>query len=137
MAPYLVTRSSAIRALVEHEHRLFAVKLRTARAILGWSQTEFGARTGLSQRAVHKIEQGETEPRRATVYAIEQLWREVGIIFEPTSSGLSVTVSNSTLGHWQPHRHDARPRAGVTAKNFTKNIAVTAQRERSGARRLA
>jgi ribosome-binding protein aMBF1 (putative translation factor) len=32
------------------------------RAVLGWSQTELAQRIGLTQSAIHKLEQGETEP---------------------------------------------------------------------------
>src|SRR6185312_360730 len=58
-----------------------------SRAVLGWSQSEFGFRVGLSQRAVHKIEQGDTEPRRITLRAIEELWRDEGIEFEDLDDG--------------------------------------------------
>jgi ribosome-binding protein aMBF1 (putative translation factor) len=32
------------------------------RAVLGWSRTELAQRIGLTQSAIHKLEQGETEP---------------------------------------------------------------------------
>jgi transcriptional regulator with XRE-family HTH domain len=73
--------------LIRLERRAFAAKLRMARAVLGWSQSELGQRVGLTQRAVHKLEQGGTEPRRATVHAIEQVWREEGIEFEDLADG--------------------------------------------------
>ena len=57
------------------------------RAVLGWSQTELGRRAGLTQRAIHKLEQGETEPRRTTVLALEAIWREQHIEFEGLSDG--------------------------------------------------
>ena len=53
--------------------------MRLARAVLGWSQSEFGFRVGLTQRAIHKLEQGDTEPRRTTVRAMEIIWREQNI----------------------------------------------------------
>ena len=62
--------------LMRLERLAFAAKLRLSRAVLGWSQSELGFRIGLSQRAVHKIEQGDTEPRRSTVRAIEEIWRD-------------------------------------------------------------
>lgn len=73
--------------LIRLERRAFAAKLRMARALLGWSQSEFGVRVGLTQRAIHKLEQGDTEPRRATVRAIEEVWREQGIEFEDSIDG--------------------------------------------------
>jgi len=84
--------------LIRLERLAFAAKLRMARAVLGWSQSELGFRVGLSQRAVHKIEQGDTEPRRATVRAIEEIWRDEGIAFEDIDGGgFRVTVHGPVL----------------------------------------
>jgi transcriptional regulator with XRE-family HTH domain len=84
--------------LIRLERLAFAAKLRLSRAVLGWSQSELGFRVGLSQRAVHKIEQGDTEPRRVTVRAIEQIWREEGIEFEDVDGGgFRVTVRAPVL----------------------------------------
>ena len=58
-----------------------------ARRVLGWSQTELGLRIGLTQRAIHKLEQGETEPRRTTISALEEVWRERKIEFEDLADG--------------------------------------------------
>ena len=55
--------------------------------MLGWSQSKLGLRVGLTQRAIHKLEQGETEPRRATMRAIEFVWREQKIEFEDLGDG--------------------------------------------------
>jgi transcriptional regulator with XRE-family HTH domain len=72
---------------VRHERLAFAAKLRMTRAVLGWSQSELGARVGMTQRAIHKLEQGETEPRRTTMLAIEEIWRAEGIEFEDLGDG--------------------------------------------------
>ena len=79
--------SRDLAELVRLERLAFAAKLRMARAVLGCSQSELAAVVGLTQRSVHKLEQGETEPRRATVYAIEQYWRERGLVFEDLADG--------------------------------------------------
>jgi transcriptional regulator with XRE-family HTH domain len=55
--------------------------------VLGWSQCDLAFRVGLTQRAIHKLEQGETEPRRATVRAIEAVWHDEGIEFEDLPDG--------------------------------------------------
>ena len=55
----------------EHDRLLVATTVRMARAALGWSQAEFGRFLGMSQRAIHRIEQGHSEPRRKTLLAIE------------------------------------------------------------------
>ena len=106
--------------LVRLERLVFAAKIRMARAVLGWSQSEFGFRVGLTQRAIHKIEQGDTEPRRTTVRAIEEIWREEGIEFEDlTDGGFRVSVRSSLLERPVTARlrrqHAARSHMGVTA----------------------
>lgn len=79
--------------LVRLECRVFAAKIRMARALLGWSQSELALRVGLTQRGIHKLEQGDTEPRRATVRAIEAVWHDEAIEFVDTpDGGFRVTV---------------------------------------------
>ncbi|HWM80637.1 MAG TPA: helix-turn-helix transcriptional regulator [Pseudolabrys sp.] len=80
-------RQEAFVALVRHEQRVLAAKIRISRAVLGWSQTDLAQRIGMTQRAVHKLEQGETEPRRATVLAIEAIWQAESIGFEDLPDG--------------------------------------------------
>ena len=106
--------------LIRLERLAFAAKIRVARAVLGWSQSEFGFRVGLTQRAIHKLEQGDTEPRRMTVRAIEEIWREQGIEFEDLSGGgFRVSIHPPVLA--QPatsqarRQHRARLHLGVTA----------------------
>ncbi len=96
--------------LLRLERLAFAAKLRTARAVLGWSQSELGARVGLTQRAIHKLEQGDTEPRRATVCAIEEIWRAEGLEFEELDgASFRVTVRSLVLDRSAP-RQKSRPR---------------------------
>jgi len=56
----------------QRDRLLVAATVRMARAALGWSQAEFGRFLGMSQRAIHRIEQGHSEPRRTTLLAIER-----------------------------------------------------------------
>lgn len=84
--------------LVRLERLAFAAKIRMARAVIGWSQNDLASRVGLTQRSIHKLEQGDTEPRRATVRAIELVWREQGIEFEDLADGgFRVTVHSPLL----------------------------------------
>jgi transcriptional regulator with XRE-family HTH domain len=105
--------------IIRLERRAFAAKIRLARGVLGWSQSELGFRVGLTQRAVHKLEQGDTEPRRTTVRAIEVVWREEGIEFEDLpDGGFRVTVRapvlDRPLTNQSRRRHAARAHLSVT-----------------------
>ena len=87
MAAHLSAHSRDLGGIIRLETHAFAAKIRLARAVLGWSQTELGRRVGLTQRAIHKLEQGKTEPRRATVRSLEEIWREQSIEFEDLADG--------------------------------------------------
>jgi transcriptional regulator with XRE-family HTH domain len=83
----------------QHDRLLVATALRMARAALGWSQAEFGRFLGMSQRAIHRIEQGHSEPRRTTLLAIESLLRKAGFKIEDRSDGgFSLVVPGTMLG---------------------------------------
>ena len=106
--------------LMRLERRALAAKIRVVRAVLGWSQSELGFRVGLTQRAIHKIEQGDTEPRRTTVRAIEEVWRDEGVEFEDLpDGGFRVSVRASLLDRPATaatrRRRAARVHLGVTA----------------------
>jgi transcriptional regulator with XRE-family HTH domain len=68
-----------------------------ARAALGWNQAEFGRFLGMSQRAIHRIEQGHSEPRRTTLLAIESLLRKAGFKIEDRPDGGFSMVVPSTM----------------------------------------
>ncbi len=87
MVVNLTVNSRGLHEVVRLERQYFAAKIRLARAVLGWSQSELGRRVGLTQRAIHKLERGETEPRRTTGRALEQIWREQNIEFEDLADG--------------------------------------------------
>ncbi|MGE0564485.1 MAG: helix-turn-helix transcriptional regulator [Pseudolabrys sp.] len=95
-------QSSNIVELVRLERRVFAAKLRTARALLNWSQSELADRVGLTQRAIHKLEQGETEPRRATVHAVEAVLRIEGLSFDEQGGGFRLNVDSAVLDRATP-----------------------------------
>ena len=106
--------------LLRLERQAFAAKLRMSRAVLGWSQSELGFRVGLSQRAVHKIEQGDTEPRRITLRAIEEVWRDEGIEFEEIDGGgfrmiVRAPILDRPAKLKERRQHSARRDLGVVA----------------------
>jgi transcriptional regulator with XRE-family HTH domain len=113
-------RSPKTLVILKRERAAFAMKVRIARAILDWSQTDLAERVGMTQRAIHKIEQGDTEPRRTTVRAIEEVWREAGVEFEELAdSGFRVTIRSSLLKrpatNQSRRQRAARMQLGVTA----------------------
>ena len=92
-----VARSHGRGEVVLPHRGVFAAKIRLVRAVLGWSQGELGRRAGLTQRAIHKLEKAETEPRRATVRALEQIWRQQNIEFEDLVGGFRAKVRLSAF----------------------------------------
>lgn len=104
LAPH---RSVNLVELLRLERRGFAARLRVARAVLGLSQSELGRAVGLTQRAIHKLEQGDTEPRRATQRLIEELFRAEGLVFEDLpDGGFNLRVAAAVLD--RPARADLR-----------------------------
>ena len=98
MPVHPTAHSHDLGELLRIERHGFATKIRLARAVLGWSQTELGLRIGLTQRAIHKLERGETEPRRATVQALLAIWHEQNIEFEELADGgFRVIIRSSVL----------------------------------------
>jgi len=87
MAIHLSAHSRDLGELCRLARHAFAAKIRLTRAVLGWSRSELGSRVGLTPRAIHKLEQGEMEPQRATARALEIIWREQNIEFEDFSEG--------------------------------------------------
>lgn len=121
-------RSADLVEVIRMERHAFAAKIRAARAVLGWSQGELADRVGLTQRAVHKLEQGETEPRRTTVRVIEETWSEQGLVFEDAAEGgFTMTVRNALLD--RPASAQARRRRGSPF-----DLGVTARHRRVGYR---
>src|ERR1700756_1249851 len=69
------------------ERALFAAKIRAGRAVLGWSQTDLGERTGVTQRAIYRVEIGATQPRQLTRLRIEKVFGEAGVEFRASPPG--------------------------------------------------
>ena len=79
---------------------LFAGKVRAARAVLGWSQTELADKTGLTQRAVHKIEEAAVYARPATIAAINAVFAKAGIgVDDLREGGFRLTVPVRALNN--------------------------------------
>lgn len=123
--PARITPDNAVDLahLIRMERLAFAAKVRTARAVAGLSQSELAARIGMTQRSIHKLEQGGTEPRRATVAALAMLWREQGIEFEDLADGGFRAVVRSvafetSLPAKRPRGRPRAARAGVPSAGY-------------------
>lgn len=76
----------------------FAAKVRAARAVLGWSQTVFGRKAGLTQRSVYRLENADVDPKRSTVLAIETTFTTAGVHFEDApDGGFRIVVEAATI----------------------------------------
>jgi transcriptional regulator with XRE-family HTH domain len=95
MSLYETVRNVAVSpslAVERQDPAAFATCVRMARAALNWSQHDLARLLGMTQRSIHRIEQGHCEPRRVTVLAIETLLREAGVSFEQDANG-AITVA--------------------------------------------
>jgi ribosome-binding protein aMBF1 (putative translation factor) len=91
-------RTARVDATLRRERVTFAAKVRGARAILGWSQRELGARVSLTQKSVYRMELGEHDLRRSTVVMVEQVLRSEGVEFEDLpGGGFKVVVPETIL----------------------------------------
>lgn len=88
---------TALEGVLSRENMVLALKVRAGRAILGISQCELGRKIGLTQKSVHRIEQALVVPKRKTVLAIEQLWRDVGISFDDMEDGGFRVAASATV----------------------------------------
>jgi DNA-binding XRE family transcriptional regulator len=80
------------------ERAAFAAKVRLARAVLAMSQEEFAGQVGLTQKSIHRIEQGAVEPKLRTMLTIERFWSDRGISFEDApNGGFSLTVDSPPI----------------------------------------
>lgn len=61
----------------------FAAKLRAARGLLGWSQSELAQRTGVKQQTIADIELRRRDPRMATYISLTTELERAGIEFLP------------------------------------------------------
>jgi predicted transcriptional regulator len=78
----------------------FAAEVRAARAVLGWSQTELGRRTAVTQRAIYCIEQNIVQPRKQTEERVIDAFTDAGLRFERLSGGgFKMTVPRFLLGY--------------------------------------
>jgi DNA-binding XRE family transcriptional regulator len=99
IVPYAPSRLNVqVSDTLRMERSAFGAKVRAARAVLGVSQDELGEQVGLTQRSIHRIEQGLVEPRLRTMLTIEQFWNDRDIAFDDLpDGGFRLVVKGSLL----------------------------------------
>jgi DNA-binding XRE family transcriptional regulator len=80
-------RSPSARRHVESERLIFAARMRAARAVLGWSQTELGKKAHVTQRAIYRLEKAAVQARRLTQARIDKAFEDAGIGFAQLPNG--------------------------------------------------
>jgi DNA-binding XRE family transcriptional regulator len=96
---------------VQDERQLFAAQIRAGRAVLGWSQTDLGERTGVTQRAIYRIEDGATRPRQLTRLRIEKAFGDAGVEFKRLQTGgFTMFVRFASAGRTPAHPKLSPPR---------------------------
>jgi DNA-binding XRE family transcriptional regulator len=94
------TEVSQIDHVMQVERLAFAAKLRAARAVLGLSQDQLAHQIGLTQRSIHRIEQGDVQPKVRTILTIEMFLTSQGIAFENLrDGGFRLIVDRAVLLH--------------------------------------
>lgn len=58
---------------------MIARKIRAARALAGWRQADLAEKSGISEVAIKKIEQGAVSPRPKTLDALKAALKKVGV----------------------------------------------------------
>lgn len=91
-------QSLTLRRPVKSDSALFAARMRAARAVLGWSQTELGKKAKVTQRAIYRLEKAAVRPRHVTETRINKAFNDAGIEFaELPNGGFEMIVSSRLL----------------------------------------
>jgi predicted transcriptional regulator len=60
---------------------------RAARGLIGWSQQALAKNAGIGTVAVHQLEAGTTQPRRATLEVVRRAFEAAGVEFIDENGG--------------------------------------------------
>jgi transcriptional regulator with XRE-family HTH domain len=75
---------------------LTSAQCRAARALLGWSQQDLANQAGVGTVAIHQLETGASQPRRATLDVIRRAFERAGVEFINENSGaVGVKLKNA------------------------------------------
>jgi predicted transcriptional regulator len=81
----------------EPDALLFAARVRAARAVLGWSQTELGKKAHVTQRAIYRLEKAAVRARHLTQVRIDKAFEDAGIGFSQLPNGGFEMIVRSQL----------------------------------------
>jgi transcriptional regulator with XRE-family HTH domain len=92
------SQSRLSRQRRQAESEAFAARMRAARAVLRWSQTELGRKAHITQRAIHRLEKAAVEARQLTLVRIDEAFKGTGIEFtELPNGGFELIVPGHVL----------------------------------------
>jgi transcriptional regulator with XRE-family HTH domain len=66
---------------------LTPAQCRAARGLIGWSQQDLAKNAGVGTVAVHQLENGTSQPRRATLDVIKRAFEAAGVEFIDENGG--------------------------------------------------
>jgi len=64
-----------------------SAQCRAAGGLLGWSQQDLARESGVGTVAIHQLENGSSQPRRATLDVIKRAFENAGIEFIEENGG--------------------------------------------------
>ncbi|WP_222428720.1 helix-turn-helix domain-containing protein [Denitratisoma sp. DHT3] len=111
----------------------FAIQLKAARSLVGWSQAELAARTGVARPTIARIEALTMQPRLDTVGKLKRAFLDAGLQMldgEPVGGFSLVMTSEALQSIMEMHR----TRQDTTSDGTTKTGRVP-EGFGSGARR--
>lgn len=92
------SQSRRSRQRRQAECEVFAARIRAARAVLRWSQTELGNKAHITQRAIHRLEKAAVAARHLTLTRIDEAFKGAGIAFtELPNGGFELIVPGHVL----------------------------------------
>ena len=64
-----------------------SAQCRAARGLVGWSQQELARNAGVGTVAIHQLESGTSQPRRATLDVVRRAFEAAGVEFIDENGG--------------------------------------------------
>ncbi|MDR3488219.1 MAG: helix-turn-helix domain-containing protein [Bradyrhizobium sp.] len=75
-----------------------SAQCRAARGLIGWSQQDLAKNSGIGTVAVHQLESGISQPRRATLDVVKRAFEAAGVEFiDENGGGPGVRLRKSGL----------------------------------------